>query len=272
MRNYFLCIGLSLFCNFNGSAQSIEGDDNLFDEDKFRMNYRALSQEPVSEVDLIWQKRVIREIDVDEKLNLPFKYAKLPLINVMQTAVCTGDLKVYDADEEIFAKQLATSVACDIGEQVRIMEMINPESFELESKPVVIPLSPQSIVKYRLVEDWYFNKKTSTMNVKILSIVPVREIYSNEGIFIGYSPMYWVPYDAVKNLLANTQAYNIKNDERFLSWADVLSERIFSSRVIYESNLFDRSIASYATGVDAILESNRVGEVIFVQEHDSWSY
>ena len=272
MKSNILCICMCFLFKISCIAQSSDGSDNIRDKDKFGMHYTALSQEPVKEPDLIWQKRAVREIDVNEKLNLPFKFAKLPLISILQTAVCTGDLKVYDADEEIFARELRRTEACNIGELVSTMEMINPISFEVESKPVVMPLSIQSIVKYRLVEDWYFNEKTSTMKVKILAIVPIREVYSSEGIFVGYSPMYWVPYGVIKDLLANSKAFNIKNDERFLSWADVLSERIFTSNVIYESNIFDRNIASYATGVDAIIESNRVEEVIFVQEHDSWSY
>jgi hypothetical protein len=48
--------------------------------------------------------------------------------------------------------------------------------------------------------------------------------------------------------------------------------RTFNSLVIKESNAFDRKIAEYNTGIDALLEADRVEQVLFETEHDVWSY
>ena len=48
---------------------------------------------------------------------------------------------------------------------------------------------------------------------------------------------------------------------------------MFESFIYKESNVHDRSIQEYATGVDGLLESDRVKyEVIFNFEHDLWNY
>lgn len=253
-------------------AQSTDAEVMGLENENSNLNFLPLPFPPVRDADLFWQKRLVREIDINEKINLPFKYAKLPLIRVIQEAVCLGDLVVYDADTEMFAKSIVKENACKIGSSMTSMEMIDPITLLPSIVEIKSPLAENTVIKYRLVEDWYFSEKTGTMKVFILAILPIREVFSSEGIFIGYSPMYWVNYGQVRDLLANTKAFNIKNDERFLNWDDVLQERVFSSRVIYESNIFDRNIADYATSVDALLEINRIEQEILVQDHDAWTY
>ena len=253
-------------------AQKADGEVLGAEIEDSHLNFVPIPFAPVREADLFWQKRVVREIDINEKINLPFKYAKLPLIRTIQEAVCSGDLVVYDADTDMFSKALDKYNACKIGASSSSMEIIDPISLLPKIVEINSPLAENTVVKYRLVEDWYFSEKTGTMKVFIMAIVPIREVFSSEGIFIGYSPMYWVNYDQVRDILAGTKAFNIKNDERFLNWDDVLQERVFASTVIYESNIFDRNIAAYATGVDALLESNRVEQDILVQDHDAWTY
>ena len=57
-----------------------------------------------------------------------------------------------------------------------------------------------------------------------------------------------------------------------MSWDDMFQMRLFSSVIIKESNVFDRRIQEYATGLDALRESDRIKEDIFNFEHDLWSY
>jgi hypothetical protein len=47
---------------------------------------------------------------------------------------------------------------------------------------------------------------------------------------------------------------------------------MFSSYGYKEQNVYDRMINEYSTGMDALLESERIKEDIFVLEHDLWEY
>lgn len=47
---------------------------------------------------------------------------------------------------------------------------------------------------------------------------------------------------------------------------------MFGSYIIKESNVYDRYISSYTTGIDALLESERIKNDIFIFEHDLWEY
>jgi len=48
--------------------------------------------------------------------------------------------------------------------------------------------------------------------------------------------------------------------------------RRFTSYIIKEDNVYDRSIDTYAKGVDALLESERIKNDLFIMEHDLWHY
>jgi hypothetical protein len=47
---------------------------------------------------------------------------------------------------------------------------------------------------------------------------------------------------------------------------------MFDSYIIKEENVYDRKINQYSTGVDALLEAERIKMDIFNFEHDLWEY
>jgi hypothetical protein len=57
-----------------------------------------------------------------------------------------------------------------------------------------------------------------------------------------------------------------------LSWEDLFETRMFESFIYKESNVYDRAIIEYATGVDQLLESDRIKQEMFEFEHDLWTY
>ena len=89
---------------------------------------------------------------------------------------------------------------------------------------------------------------------------------------VGYGAMYWIYYPDLRPILARYEVFNPKNDAVRLSWEDVFEARLFTSFITYESNVHDRFVAAYATGVDALLESDRIKQEMFEFEHDLWTY
>jgi hypothetical protein len=49
-------------------------------------------------------------------------------------------------------------------------------------------------------------------------------------------------------------------------------KRMFSSFVHKESNVYDRDIVNYTSGLDALLEAERVKGDISTMEHDVWHF
>jgi gliding motility associated protien GldN len=274
-KRSFIAVILGVSCLLT-YAQTYGQDvlDGVY-EKKITNEKMIIPYDHIREADVFYSKRIFREIDVNEKMNLPFKYPKQPLISIIHKAACDGELTVYDPDVEYsydFKKPMPVDAVKKIGASDDTTTQIDP--ITLQEKQVIVhnEFSPDKVVKYRLKEDWFFDENTSTFQVRILGIAPVREIFSSEGVQVGFGAMYWVYYPDLRPILARYEIFNPKNDAIKLSWEDLFEARLFTSYITYESNVHDRFIQAYATGVDALLESDRIKQEMFEWEHDLWTY
>ena len=48
--------------------------------------------------------------------------------------------------------------------------------------------------------------------------------------------------------------------------------RLFSSYIVKEDNVYDRFIENYTSGIDQVLESERIKQQIFDFEHNLWEF
>lgn len=229
----------------------------------------------IREADVFWAKRIWRMIDVREKMNLPFKYPQQPLIQVLHEAAKNGEITVYDpsvVDADQFKMVMSVDDVKKLGARVDTVMQINPITLEEEQVITKNELTWDKIVKYRVKEDWFFDEETSTLMVRVIGVAPIMEDYDASGNYRGDMTMYWLYYPDLRPILAKYEVYNPKNDAQRLSWEDVFEARIFESYIYKESNVYDRNIQEYATGMDALLESDRVKYDIFTFEHDLWNY
>ncbi len=128
----------------------------------------------------------------------------------------------------------------------------------------------KDIVAYDLKEDWFFDKERSVLDVRILGICPVIYESTKEGG--KYEQMFWLYFPHCRFVFNNYFSYNTKNDAQWVSFDDVFWKRQFSSYIYRESNVFERKIDSYRTGVDALRESEKITEDIRNIEHDVWHF
>jgi len=229
----------------------------------------------IREADVFWAKRIWRIIDVREKMNLIFSYPQMQLGRILHEAASSGDVTVYDntvLNSDQFKQVLELDKVNSIGSSSDTVWQINPITLQEEQVIVANELTYDKIIKYRLKEDWFFDEETSTFQVRIVGIAPVMEAYDSQGNYIGDETMYWIYYPDIRELLARHEAFNPGNDAVRLSWEDIFEGRFFSSYIYKESNVYDRSIQEYATGLDALFESDRIKQKLFEFEHDLWSY
>lgn len=229
----------------------------------------------IREADVFWSKRIWRMIDVREKMNLPFKYPQEPLIEILHTAAKNGELTVYDpsiVDADQFKMVMTIDDVKRIGSSVDTVMQVNPITLEEEMVIQKNELTWDKIVKYRVKEDWFFDEETSTMMVRVIGLAPIMEDYDASGNYRGDMTMYWLYYPDLRPILAKYEVYNPKNDAVRMSWEDVFEARFFESYIYKESNVYDRGIQEYSTGMDALLVSDAVKQQMFEYEHDLWNY
>lgn len=260
---------------------------------------------PIREADVAWSMLVWRIIDVREKMNqqLYFPQTKTDgrknLMNILLDGIKSQGLTAYDVDNDEFKTPISYAdimKKLDAGEQT--IQVRNQLTGELEDKVVAGKGSGTAeVLQFMLKEQWYFDKNTSTLQVRILGICPIR-VYEKESDYVqpvekeaeeeaestlAYEDepentklrqqLFWVYYPEARPLLAVQESFNRGNDSHRLSFDELFIKRYFSSFISQASNVYDnRAIADYRSGLDQIIESERIKEKILRFESDLWEY
>lgn len=241
-------------------------------EKRTTVEKRLLPYDFVREADIFWEKRIWRVVDIREKMNLPFAYPERPFIRILMDAAVNGEITVYNTDNDKFTSPLAAGEVASIGASVDTVITFDPQTYEEQIQVVRNDFNPDDVKRFRLKEVWFFDKETSTMQVRILGIAPLLDVLDDQGNFRYEKPMFWVYYPEAREILSREKVFNIGNDASPMTWEDLMEMRYFSSYVYKESNVRDRRLQDYLTGVDLLLEAEKIKQEIFNFEHDLWSY
>ncbi len=234
---------------------------------------RVLAYDHIREADIFWEKRVWRVIDTREKMNLPFAYPERPFFSILMDAAEAGEITVYSVEDDKFSQRLTPDEVKAMGASVDTITTFDPVTYEEKIEIVTNDINPEDVKRFRIKEIWFFDEETSTLQVRILGIAPLLDVKDeNTGEFRYEQPMFWVYYPEARETLARERVFNFKNDSTNQTWEDLLEARFFSSYIIKASNVHDRRLQEYLSGVDLLLESEKIRQEIFNFEHDLWSY
>ncbi|MCK6690561.1 MAG: gliding motility protein GldN, partial [Thermoanaerobaculia bacterium] len=215
------------------------------------MERRVLAYQPIRESDIFWEKRVWRIIDVREKMNLPFAYPEAPFFKILSDAASKGEMPVYSVDDDKFTKRLSTDDVLSMLSKTDTIVTFDPETYEEKVQIVRNDINWADVKRFRLKEIWFFDKETSTLQVRILGIAPLIDVKDSEGNFRYEKAMFWVYYPQARELFARNRVFTMGgNTNATISWEDLFEMRYFASFIIKESNVYDRRIEDYARGVD----------------------
>ncbi len=237
----------------------------------------------VREADVFWSQKLWRIIDLREKVNLPLYYptveidGRMNLIALLLSGIENGQLTPYDAslDDDFKVPMSYEQVKAAFGAEATTEERINFDTGEREQITIQGEIRPNDIKQYMIKEEWYFDKQTSTLNVRIIGICPIREFVrpGDAPENVQRQKLFWVYYPEARPLLSTNLVLNPYNTAQQMSFDDLFIKRVFNSYIVAEENVFNnRGINAYLTGKNAMLESKRIEERIFNYEQDLWEY
>lgn len=230
------------------------------------------------ESDVMYSKRVWREIDVRDKVNMIFASPKARLITILTDAIKAGELTAYDASltkDDISGDEFNVVLKPEQA-MAKFADSVLVPTFDKDGNQIGTVVkagefNPDSILKFRIKEDWIFDKQRSVFEPRIIGLAPMIRI-SAAGQSFDEQPAFWIYFPEVRHLLVTKSAMNRNNDATGLSFDDLFMKRLFASYIVKESNPEDLRIKDYAVGIEKLYESERVKKALMDFEHDLWSF
>ena len=299
MKKIILLLITTTICIIGVSAQDVlttEEMNSVFKKEKHH-NKKVQQYAPLRQADVMWSRKIWREIDLRQKINHPFYYPendgvghtiedRKSLIDVIYSAILEGSITAYGnpaMDDEFREPMTPEDIKQIGGAKEELIEVIDWDAVAEGADPEEakttrvnkVPFNRNTVKKWRVKEEWFFDKQRSVMDVRIIGLAPLQEDRDevNNQLLGTFSPLFWVYFPEAREILINAEVFNlVKNDAERRTYDDIFWKRMFNSTITMEANVANRRINEYMVGLDALLEAERIKAEIFNIEHDLWEY
>jgi len=277
-RSLLLLIGFVLLCTVSSVAQT--NATSVYSKDHIK-NRKPIPFSHVREADMMWSKLVWRIVDLREKINQPMYYPTLPqddrysLIDLLMYGIENEGLTAYSTDDDEFKIPMTLDdIRAKFDAEDEIQTKRNRLTGRMDTIVIAGEMNTSEVKRYMMKEQWFFDKQTSTLQVRIIGICPIREYVKDDDSEMDgvlQKQMFWIYFPEARPLLATHEVFNNFNDAARFSFDDLFMKRRFSSFITQVSNVHDnRSINEYTIGRNAMLEAQRLQNEIFNFDHDLW--
>lgn len=269
----------------------------------------AISYPYVDIKDVIYTKRIWRDIDFRDPGN---KVLNSPVVNLVQEiykAVEAGELDLYENNDENF-KNDPLGLSSDPAMEKKFGKKSSVASYAFLGESLKQDKDGNSVAslnsdakeyfnwnfyKIRLKEDWILDGKRGVFEPRIVGVGLVKyqaliesdplltpidtaaislatTVGEPDGTLVG-----WIRFDDLRNVLSKVKIPNENNDFSGITYDDIFMKRLFYSTIIKESTAGDKLKELIVNGrkltpKELLLESERIKKQMADFEQGLWEY
>lgn len=186
----------------------------------------------------------------------------------------------YEGDDSFrFPLHPSDSAACNRLEQVLFMDTYHdslndtgqPILDSLTELPLVVesrkPIIAEDIQRYYLKTDWFFDKKRSVFEQRIIGIAPAIEQLDEVGNVVGHEVLFWLYYPELKHIINHYKSPLSEHHTNAMTYADTFRMQKYNAQIVHESCSPGASLRRKKLEDPRSIEHHRVQT-----EHDLWRY
>ncbi len=216
-------------------------------------------------------KRLWREINLNDSENKIFAMPGETLIQFIMDGLKAGKIIAYDDDQ--FKKKLTYAKVMGKFRDSSIMTIIDTTGEITGTKTIANEFNPDSVTRFEIKEDIFFDKVRGRVVTEIIGIGPVKKLKTTTGVDIGDSHPFYLNFNQCRRLLAAREVVDPQRDIYNISFDDVFIQRNFKSLIIKESNPANLRIKDKFPDRDKQLrEARRIENEILRYKRNLWKF
>ena len=231
---------------------------------------------PVRPQDILYSKRLWRNVDFREKLNQPFSAKESNFVTVISDLIKSGKVIAFTDDKFTTVLSIKDALSRFDAKQIDYNDITNweidPQTGKREEPPADYKLPngkwkiisdpiEKKIQGFQIKEDWIFDKIRQELEPRIVGIALQKVVKidqpatNNANLALVGAPsnggstnasnaannssmeeIFWVNFEQIRPYLHEAVVLNNYNDAYPLSFDDLLVKRTFASYIVKESN------------------------------------
>ena len=217
-------------------------------------------------------KRIWREINTTDSENRIFSIPNETLIQFIMDGLKNGKLIAYE--DEGFKKKMTYKQVQTRFRDSSIITLTDTATGDITgTKTVLNDFNPDSVTKFEIKEDIFFDKVRGRVVTEIIGIGPLKKNKTTTGIDIGDTHPFYLNFKQCRSLFAAKEVIDPQRDIYNVSFDDIFIQRAFKSTITKESNPANMRIKDkYPDRERQLKEAARIEREIARYKRNLWKF
>ncbi len=223
-------------------------------------------------------KRIWRDIDLTDPKNKIFATPGANLMDAIMEGISERKITAYDPTStkdnptgDAFVTRLTPVQALARLTDSVLVPQFDSEGNQIGATMKLNDFNSESITKFRIKEDIFYDKQRSRVETRIIGIAPLIKIKAAEEV-VSEQPAFWLYFPQCRKVFVTKEVIDPLHSIYNISFDDIFIEHAFNSKIVKESNPADLSLKDYAPNKEELEQSNEIEQQITQYKKHVWHY